>query len=410
MTPLSGVLVLVIILFCALFAAGCIGGDIIREQDLVIIKLDHTISPAWMKTIDSGKSDWIANVIQNLDGGYTISGGYSTPRCNGYYPATPTVIRLSNTGDILWKKDYSLGSSDPVTKSLDQISGIARNAENEYYLVSQSGIIEKLDPQGNILWKRNISSGEAENFDIHYPPYQAMDGSILIGGSVWKCLKNIDASRCGTGDRQHQPFVAKLDHDGNQLWFINISNTNFWSVISLNELPNNLGYMGQGQSNTGARPLFKLNKSGFVVNFSSNSSIADGYQMQVIPDGFSVFSLNKDMNKTIEEFSYTNDGIQTKTKLLMNISHNDAPPDRDLTLVTRDGNYLTINLVETGAGTKSSTTSVNARELNNGGELMETHLVTAFNKDIMYVHIRDLIETADGGYLLVLGVEKTQAC
>ncbi len=344
------------------------------------------------------------------DGGFVIGGEYSTPLCNSHGPATPTVIRLADSGDMLWRHDYSFRSPDPGTQSPDRLSGIVHSMDNNLYLISQYGMIIKIDTQGNPVWSKNISSEDSENFYISGPPLQTHDGGILIGGSSWQCSQNSESSWCGTGARHYMPFVTKLDRDGNQSWFTKISDKNFWNVITLIELPNNQGYIGLGQNTTGTRHLFELDNNGLLFNSSSNDSIKDIYQIHSTPEGFSAFSVNRSMNNTLEELSFTNEGKKPGVTILSDMNPGEIFSDGHSLLATRDNHYLTINLIEKSIDTPRTTTTVYARELNREGHLIWDQQVAFFTTSSYRVHIRNVIETTDGDYLIVLGIQKERVC
>lgn len=392
---------------CVLIPTGCIESDYITDEDIVAIKLNSDGSTAWIKTIDSGKSDLIKKIIQTSDEGYALAGSYSTPLCHSPGPVTPSVIRLSESGEILWRKDYDLGFGGLPPYHSDQIAGVVQSPVNGYYLVSSHGVLVKLDSQGKPVWRKNISSGTPDNLGISCPPLQNPDGSMVIGGSVLQCLINPDTSYCDSRTIESEPFVTKLDPDGNPVWFTRIPYSNYLQPKSIIKLPGNDGYIGHVPSDSGIRPLFRLDENGQFVNSRSINSIRDVYQINSNPDGFSIFSVNQSihwnsMNRTFIESSYTNEGNLTKTTNLLNITQRDAPSDRDMTIVTSDGNLFSINIIRG--------VNVHAQEVNRDDERIWDRNITSYKIDPDLVHIRDIIETKDNGFLVVLGVEKQTAC
>jgi len=410
--PVLAAAALCLVMVAVVLAAGCVGGDIIREQDLVVIKLNHNGTTAWMKTIDSGKDDEVTAVIQTSDGGYAIAGGYSTPLCNQWthFPTTPKIIRLSGEGDIVWEREYS-HESRQVHNVPNFMSGIIQSPDNGFFALSRYGTIMQINSSGSIIQIRLHNAGDINNTQISSTA-RTDDGGMAIAGFTMKCLSN-KRPECAPDDTSYRAFVEKLDPVGNITWSHSYSEQGFIQASSIIELINDRSFlttMLKQNSNSYSNSYVFLNSNGLVRNISSGSSIMPGYQIQTIPEGFSVFSVNPNLNNTLIEYSYTNEGFLINTKNLMNISHHDTPPDQDRTIITRDRNYISTNLVESGAGTKSPTTTVNLKELNQDGLINWDRKVSSFEKGKMYIHIRDIIETDDGGYLLILGVEKTRAC
>jgi hypothetical protein len=171
-----------------------------------------------------------------------------------------------------------------------------------------------------------------------------------------------------------QPFVAKLDREGNQSWFTKISNENFSKAISLIELPGNSGYIGQGQRSTSVRPLFKLDKDGRIENTSAINLIRNVYQIRSIPEGFAAFSLNQRMNNTIEVLSYTDEGNAIKTTFLENIT-----PDARIT--ADDSSYFSVTV--TGSFNPVNAT-VHAQKSDSNGETIWDRRVITFDKKNKY--------------------------
>lgn len=390
---------------CVLLPTGCIQSNYITDEDIVAIKLNSDGSTEWMKTIDSGKSDFVKKIIQTSDEGYALAGSYSTPLCHSPGPVTPTVIRLSDTGEILWRKDYDLGLGGLPPYASDQIAGIVQSPVTGYYLISSYGGIIRLDSQGNTFWRKNLSSGDPDIVFVNYP-LQNTDGSIVIGGSVGNCSINSETLYCSADTTQRKPFITKLDRDGNQVWFTKIPYSDYLTLKSIIKLSANNGYIGHITSDSGIRPLFKVDETGHLINSDPINSIRNVFQIESRPDGFSVFSVNQSihwnsMNRTFIESSYTNEGNLTKTINLLNIIQREAPSDRDMTIVTSDGNYFYVHLIGT---------IVHVQKVNHEDEQIWDRQVTSFKTSNNLVHIRDVINTKDNGYLIILGVEKQKEC
>jgi hypothetical protein len=239
------------------------------------------------------------------------------------------------------------------------------------------------------------------NRTIIGPVIRTSDGGSAFAGFVHRCqIIDVTEECSGTNDND-KPFVAKLDRDGNKVWFTKMQSDNFWNVISLIELPKDHGYIGLGQGTTITHPLFKLDKNGLDVNSSSINSTDDVYKIQAAPDGFLAFAINGSMNSIIDISSYTDEGNKTKTTVLENITNTEAPSYHDLTIATRDDSYFSINV---------NGSSIHAQKLDSNGKPVWDRQVISYTTDMALVHICKLIETNDGGCLIVLGVEKQKSC
>lgn len=397
--PVYAAVALVLVMVALLLAAGCIGGDYTKDNDIRIIKLNNNGSIAWIKTIDSGKNDNAKSVIQTADGGYAITGGYSAPVCNGYGPATPTVIRLTNTGDVLWQKEYSLSSIDQSTQYPDQISGIIQNPDSGFYLISRFGTIVKLDSSGNPSWKKNVWSNGTENVAISFQPIQTRGGGIIVGGSILQCFRISDSLNCGPASLSYERFIGKLDTNGNLSWFTILSDKNITQVLSVIELSHDKGFIGFGLNKNGSG-LFRLDNAGHDLNLSTINPTPTIYRILPDPEGFSAFVVNNSANNTIEELYYTDEGLKTTTKMLPNFTQSG--------IVTQDNAYFSVSLK--GSDNYPLSTTMYVNKMDSNGKPKWDQQVTSFDTGIHLIHFWNLIETSDGGYLMVIGVEKGQAC
>lgn len=340
---------------------------------------------AWMKTIDSGKDDEITDVIQTFDGGYAIAGGFSNVACNraSHFPTTPKIIWLSEKGDIVAEREYTSELKDTYGYE-NSIKGIVQTMDNGFYIISQRGMILKTNPSGipgNKPLDNKVIHGNIELKSV----IRTSEGGSAIAGVIY----------------DSQPFVAKLDREGNQSWFTKISNENFSKVISLIELPGNSGYIGQGQSSARIRPLFKLDNDGRIENTSAINLIKDVYQIHSIPEGFAVFSMNQSMNNTFEVLSYTDEGNAITTTFLENITP-------DARIIADESSYFSVTV--TGSFYPVNST-VHAQKLDSNGKTIWDRRVTTFDKKNKYlVNVRNVIATSDGGYLIVLAIEKQKSC
>ncbi|MGB0931220.1 MAG: T9SS type A sorting domain-containing protein [Chitinophagales bacterium] len=167
----------------------------------------------------------------------------------------PLLVKISESGDILWQKTYSYGEFSDIPKKLIQsqdkgflISGFTQNTENgreDAYLV-------KTDSLGNMEWQQTYGLLNPEGADH---ALQTEDGGYLVLGE-----------RIGSGIRR-DIWLFKIDSEGNFMWekvYINAYHQEANEMIEVED-----GYLIVGYDQAGeigkVRPsglLMKVDKQG----------------------------------------------------------------------------------------------------------------------------------------------------
>ena len=117
------------------------------QSDFWLVKLDSNGNLQWQKTFGTVDSDLGKSVQQTSDGGYIV-GGYIIK--NGIY--TGWILKLNNLGVVVWDKKID----NSLILNIQQVGG------NSYLL---SGSIDfkpaliKLDNSGNMVWEKQFTSG-----------------------------------------------------------------------------------------------------------------------------------------------------------------------------------------------------------------------------------------------------------
>ena len=158
MTSFRVTLALVLVTVAVLLAAGCFGGDAIAEQDGELIRLNPVGNITWTRTIDSGRDDMIADMLETPGGNYVIAGGESATRCNQWlhYPDMPVLTFVSGSGAIISRRNYDYGFPDGFIS-------IFLAPDSTYRGVSERGLVWKMDRNGDLVWNRSVrflSAGE----------------------------------------------------------------------------------------------------------------------------------------------------------------------------------------------------------------------------------------------------------
>lgn len=387
---------LILVILAILITVGCKGVDTKWDQDLHLIKLNQDGSVAWTKIINSGKDDEINEIIQTADGGYLIAGGSSTPVCNQHThnPTTSTLTRLSSEGNILWTHDYQLmGKGVDINNDPDEILAIFQTLEPDpgFLIISRFGLIEKVDDNGNIQWNHSISDNRALQLVLN-SAITTKDYGYLLGGTAVCC----DLSN----EKNYTMMLTKLDDRTNQSWTKIYYNSDFYRVYSLIELENNSGFVGL-EKNTKELVLFDTNGSILESPYVSEGKQDKIYKLQEVGGGFYAYSSHWKSGDLVEEMHFNNDGKLMGNRTLFNITHSETlvSPGSDETLLKKDSGYLTID-----AG--------HARLLTANGSVIWDKEIISLNgaKNPPRIHVRHIIDTDDGGFLVVFGIEKWTSC
>ena len=148
---------------------------------------------------------------------YTVAGGFqgdpsicSTPD-GGYAMVESTIntsnaaiIRVDSVGNLLWKKQYSSGSS------LDYFSSIISTHDHGFAVCGQTNefamtkiIVLKMDSVGNVIWSKYL--GDPANQLYAYSIQETANNDFIVMGN-------------NQGQPPEAALLACLDQSGNQLW------------------------------------------------------------------------------------------------------------------------------------------------------------------------------------------------
>jgi len=190
------------------------GGDTALGHDVFVAKLDNNGDLIWYKTIgDSGRRSALMKLAVTSDGHIYVTGFIS--RLDAGMSIDAFVAKLDGNGNLVWYKTIG-GSLD------DYGYAVAVAPDGSVYVVGLTAsysigwydvFVAKLDSSGNLLWFRTI--GGSDN-DWGYNIGVAPDGSIYVVGST---------RSFGAGD--YDVFVAKLNSNGELLWFKTIGTTSY---------------------------------------------------------------------------------------------------------------------------------------------------------------------------------------
>jgi hypothetical protein len=206
----AGLITILVIL--ALAAAYAMNPAAARNDTVVIIKLTYDGSPEWIKTIDSGGDVKPEAILQAENGGYIVTYRSFADKAR---PGTgPNIIRLTNTGDLVWERSSQMCELSPLISA----------TEDGFATASGDGGICVYNSTGHRIWKwgkRTIGSTESL--------LQNADGEFIVVGN-------------NRTDRLQQTITG-LDKDGDELWSILYNNKDVGNLHSITELSDHTGYL-----------------------------------------------------------------------------------------------------------------------------------------------------------------------
>jgi PKD repeat protein len=203
------------------------------------------------------------------------------------------IVKTDKLGNFLWSRSF-LGSG--VGRGL----GICTDNQNNIYIVgdfdgssitvgissltnngSRDSFIAKINPSGNVLWKKHIASYEAD--DLRGITTDGA-GNVIVGGSFRAASMNVEGTTITNSSQgSPDPVIIKYNTSGVFQWAITGSGNvgNFDSVRGIAaDFAGNIYAVGETNSN----PLVFGTTT---LNIGSGSSV--GYVVKISPNGTPVW-------------------------------------------------------------------------------------------------------------------------
>jgi hypothetical protein len=147
----------------------------------------------WQKAYDSPSSglDSLKSFQKTSDNGFIAAGSTSGPG-----GTTLWILKLNNSGDIIWQKSYFDIDDYPDNKYFIQ------QTSDGGFIVSGKGRTEapwllRLDENGDAVWRKTYGNNQAKAYSVQ----EASDQGFIVVGSI-----------------QGDHWVLKLDSIGNVIW------------------------------------------------------------------------------------------------------------------------------------------------------------------------------------------------
>jgi gliding motility-associated-like protein len=262
-------------------------------KDYLALKIDAAGNSMWSRKYSGSNNDILWDVLPMPNGNFLLSGSSNSPAGGDktapqYGSYDQWIICIQPDGAMLWDKTYGTSNDDYENTLLPLIDGNYLITGNEN---SNTGILRKIDPQGNELWVRSCGPGifrlssQAANGDIYVAGestfgVRGCKTSPAVGTSVDYWITVFDAAGNKIGDMDYggiadDEFITDIKVVDRDVWLIGGSN----SGISGNKTVPVCGY-SDGWIIRLSPKLFIIpptpvdlcsNNNSFIVYFSSSS-------------------------------------------------------------------------------------------------------------------------------------------
>jgi len=194
--------------------------------DCLVVKLDSAGNIQWQKYYGGSDSDGVTSIQQTSDDGYIFT-GYTrscdgdVAGCHGQFDYW--VVKLTNTGDIQWRKCYGSDWDEEPTNIQETTDGgfiVVGYAMTNYGDVTgnhggEDFWVVKLTSTGDIQWEECLGgSGK----DLPTNIQQTSDGGYIVGGSTSSIDGDVVGNHNIPSDFAEDVWVVKLTSTGGIQW------------------------------------------------------------------------------------------------------------------------------------------------------------------------------------------------
>ncbi|WP_298419458.1 hypothetical protein [uncultured Kordia sp.] len=185
-------------------------------------KLDASGAIVWSRYFGGTNNDRSYSSLETDDNNFIIAGSsesddFDVTSSQGSYDFW--VVKLSNTGDLIWQKSYGGSGIDigyDIVKTTDGnyvVAGDTRSSDGDITNLKGSSdfwVIKISDTDGSLLWERTYGGTD---FESARAITRIQDGGFAIVGSAKS--NNTDVS---SNHGQNDFWVIKISENGNLTW------------------------------------------------------------------------------------------------------------------------------------------------------------------------------------------------
>lgn len=222
------------------------------ESDILVIKTDCFGESEWIKTISNDFADYGYDIIQTSTGEYILVATYSlNPSSSSIISHQGQLIKLTDSGEVIWKRDYNFGNSTQFNKVTEVSDGgfIICGSDN-----LNGGFVFKVDASGTEMWRNELEN----NTRLHDITITS-SSNYIVCGSVTK-------------NQQEDIFVVELNMMGDTLWTKSLDKNNITNeATSIVSSGNDIVISGYNRTSGVDLPGFvmKLNATGNEIWYKS---------------------------------------------------------------------------------------------------------------------------------------------
>ena len=158
------------------------------ENDFWFMKLDPKGNLLWQQNYGGKGDDQLYTVLQTNDKNYVVAGNTNgpTPKGNSPQGSDFMLLKLDQSGAVLWEKLYSNGTEDVLTnlvKNKDEtllLCGYSRGNSKKKTEGTESYKVIKIDNNGEELWRKNV---DKKGKNVLNKAIETRDGGYVLAGT-----------------------------------------------------------------------------------------------------------------------------------------------------------------------------------------------------------------------------------
>jgi len=271
-------------------------------NDLWVLKIDANGNIIWNYLYGGSLDEFSKEIIPANDGGFIIlantkSDDGDVSNLIGYIDAW--IIKIDNTGNIVWEKTYGGTNWDILRKIKSTSDGYVVTGETTSNTINGFNgdydvYLLKVNNYGNIIWEKAFGGS---NTDQAFSLDLSADYSYIIGGRTYSNDSIMSSTVYGNGDA----FVMKIDSSGSFIWETTIGGSEedaFWGICATS----NNEYIAVGQTES--------NDIDITSDNCYNHGYIDGFYALIDNNGSKLLSgtLGGDGNDILKSTYYSTDG------------------------------------------------------------------------------------------------------
>ena len=189
--------------------------------DYWVIKINASGDLQWSRYFGGTFTDTPYDAIQTSDSGYIIigssdSGDVDISNNKGTYDFW--VLKISDTGDLLWDKNFGGSQSEEARSIVNTNDGnfiiVGDTRSNDLDVSINAGAADlwaiKISPIGDLIWEKTFGGS---SFDVARSISKTQDGHFIISGSS----RSLDGDLTNNNG-QNDAWVIKIDTNGKLFW------------------------------------------------------------------------------------------------------------------------------------------------------------------------------------------------